>query len=174
VFCLGFLVKYYQHEHFNIPKLHSIQHYLDAILALGTTGGFNSENPKCLHIDLAKEVYCASNMCDYMEQMAVWLQHQEVVCLCILYLLWHYPAPSITGTDDSVDMDEDGNINTATGISAAESPLPITWHVAKWPAFANQPIPELEAPYGAVDFLPMFSEFIWYHAPCAFTPSKYD
>jgi hypothetical protein len=50
-------------EHFNILKLHNIQHYLDAILALGSTDRFNSENPECLHIDLAKDVYCASNMC---------------------------------------------------------------------------------------------------------------
>jgi hypothetical protein len=35
-------------------------------------------------------------------------------------------------------------------------------------------IPELEALYGAINFLPAFCEFIQYHAPHAFTPSKYD
>ena len=142
-----------------------------------STDRFNLETPECLHIDLAKEAYHASNMCDYMEQMAVWLQCQKGVCLHILFLLWHYPPPSITGTDDSVDndIDEDhGDIETAIGTSATKSPLPISWHVAKWPAFANRPISELEALYGAVNFLPMFSEFIQFHTPRAFTPSKYD
>ena len=51
-------------EHFNIPKLHAILHYINAIRALGSTDGYNSESPERLHIDFAKEAYRASNKRD--------------------------------------------------------------------------------------------------------------
>ena len=68
-------------EHFNIPKLHIIQHYIDAFLAHGSADGYNTESPERLHIDLAKEAYRASNKCDFLEQMALWLQRQEAIFL---------------------------------------------------------------------------------------------
>jgi hypothetical protein len=61
-------------EHFNIPKIHAITHYVDCIRALGSADGYNTESPERLHIDFAKEAYRASNKRDYMEQMALWLQ----------------------------------------------------------------------------------------------------
>jgi hypothetical protein len=68
------LVKLGIQEHFNIPKLHMIQHYIDAILAHGSTDGYNTESPEQFHIDLAKKAYQASNKHDFLEQMALWLQ----------------------------------------------------------------------------------------------------
>ncbi|KAI6004573.1 hypothetical protein EDC04DRAFT_2871792 [Pisolithus marmoratus] len=47
-----------QATHFNIPKVHSMQHYH-------------------LHIDYAKEAYHASNKKDFVAQMTVWLHRQE-------------------------------------------------------------------------------------------------
>jgi len=44
-------------EHFNIPKLHVILHYLNAIRALGSADGYNTEFPEWLHIEFAKEGY---------------------------------------------------------------------------------------------------------------------
>lgn len=75
-------------EHFNIPKLHSMQHYVDAIRRLGSADGYNTESPERLHIDFAKEVYRASNKRDYTEQMALWLQRQEAIDLRTAYLNW--------------------------------------------------------------------------------------
>ncbi|KAG1720848.1 hypothetical protein EDB19DRAFT_1898406 [Suillus lakei] len=57
------------HEHFNIPKLHQLLYYVQSISLFGTT-----------------DTYCASNKCDYEEQMALWLQCQEAVFLCSSYL----------------------------------------------------------------------------------------
>ncbi|KAG1723007.1 hypothetical protein EDB19DRAFT_1898128 [Suillus lakei] len=34
------------HEHFNIPKLHQLSHYVQSILLFGTTDGFNSKLPE--------------------------------------------------------------------------------------------------------------------------------
>ena len=45
-------------NNFNIPKLHSMLHYIESIHALGSLDGFNSEHPEQLHIDYAKSAYC--------------------------------------------------------------------------------------------------------------------
>ncbi|KAF8868026.1 hypothetical protein BD779DRAFT_1615592 [Infundibulicybe gibba] len=66
------------HNHFNFPKLHSLLHYLASILSLGANDGYNSEVPEHLHIDLAKDAYCASNKRDYHEQMVLWLQRYKL------------------------------------------------------------------------------------------------
>ncbi|CDO75909.1 hypothetical protein BN946_scf184877.g3 [Trametes cinnabarina] len=48
-------------EHFNIPKLHALSHYVDAIIRLGCLDGVNTENSEWLHIDYAKKAYRASS-----------------------------------------------------------------------------------------------------------------
>jgi len=42
---------------FNIPKLHSMQHYAELIRNYGTTDNYNTEYTERLHIDLAKDAY---------------------------------------------------------------------------------------------------------------------
>lgn len=73
-------------QHFNIPKLHNIRHYVNSIQALGAADGYNTEFPERLHIDYAKEAYNATNKRDYTEQMALWLQRQEAIILLQGYL----------------------------------------------------------------------------------------
>ena len=75
-------------EHFNIPKLHALLHYVNCIHSLGFADGYNMESPERLHIDFAKEAYCASNKRDYVEQMAVWLQRHEAMWLQESYFIW--------------------------------------------------------------------------------------
>jgi hypothetical protein len=48
-------------EDFNLPKLHSLQHYTSLIKLFGTTDNYNTEYSKQLHIDLAKDAYTATN-----------------------------------------------------------------------------------------------------------------
>ncbi|KAI6130582.1 hypothetical protein EV401DRAFT_2054275 [Pisolithus croceorrhizus] len=51
------LKMFHSHKHvldFNVPKIHSLKHYVSLIQAL-------SKYPKCLHIDYAKDGYQASN-----------------------------------------------------------------------------------------------------------------
>ncbi|KAG2132881.1 uncharacterized protein EDB93DRAFT_1323046 [Suillus bovinus] len=47
------------HEHFNIPKLHQLSHYVQSIKLFGAADGFNTELPERLHINFAKEAYHA-------------------------------------------------------------------------------------------------------------------
>ncbi|KAJ7646307.1 hypothetical protein DFH06DRAFT_1270854 [Mycena polygramma] len=74
--------------HFNIPKIHSMEHYTPGIRLFGSAAGFNTEAPERLHIDYAKEGYRASNKKDYIAQMTRWLQRQEAVDRFTAYLAW--------------------------------------------------------------------------------------
>lgn len=66
-------------EHLNIPKFHSLQHYIQSIRLFGTTDNYNTEMFKCLHIDFTKKGWRASNKRDEFPQMTRWLSQQENV-----------------------------------------------------------------------------------------------
>ncbi|KAJ7882418.1 hypothetical protein B0H14DRAFT_3082501 [Mycena olivaceomarginata] len=74
--------------HFNIPKIHSMEHYVAMIRLFGSLDGYNTESPERLHIDYAKAGYRASNKKDYIAQMTLWLQRQEAVDRFTAYLAW--------------------------------------------------------------------------------------
>lgn len=93
-------------ENFNIPKFHSLLHYVNAIRWLGTTDNYNTELFECLHIDFAKEGWRASNKCDHFPQMVKWLSRQEKVASYDFYRSW------LDGTqrdDDDDDNEEEGD-----------------------------------------------------------------
>jgi hypothetical protein len=98
-------------EHFNIPKLHSMCHYVMSIQNLGSVDGLNSEGPEQLHIDYAKKGYHASNKNDYIPQMAKWLQRQEAINLCMVYLRWcaELPPQDETGMNRTARMTKTRN-----------------------------------------------------------------
>ncbi|KAI1784561.1 hypothetical protein LXA43DRAFT_976630 [Ganoderma leucocontextum] len=64
-------------EDLNIPKFHSLLHYLDSIKMLGTTDNYNMEMFERLHIDFAKAGWRASNQRNEFPQMINWLSRQE-------------------------------------------------------------------------------------------------
>jgi len=66
-------------EDFNIPKLHGLLHYASSICLFSTTDNYNTKQSKCLHINLAKNAYCATNHKDKYSQMTVWLEcHKKI------------------------------------------------------------------------------------------------
>ncbi|CDO77502.1 hypothetical protein BN946_scf184912.g1 [Trametes cinnabarina] len=95
-------------EHFNIPKLHSLIHYVDAIIQLGCLNDVNTENSERLHIDYAKKAYRASSRREYLSQMTTWLQRQEAVERRQAYLAWRAGLlEAEDGTDDSSGEETD-------------------------------------------------------------------
>ncbi|KAG2148156.1 uncharacterized protein EDB93DRAFT_1240504 [Suillus bovinus] len=66
-------------NNFNLPKLHAARHYMLMIQTFGTTDNYNTEYTECLHIDLAKDVYRATNHKDEFVQMTQWLEHKEKI-----------------------------------------------------------------------------------------------
>ena len=75
-------------QNFNIPKLHALLHYTLSICLFGTTDNYNTEQSEHLHIDLAKEAYCATNCKDKYAQMTMWLERREKVQWHIASINW--------------------------------------------------------------------------------------
>lgn len=73
-------------EHLNIPKFHSMVHYMQAIKEYGTTDNYNTEMFERFHIDCAKEAWRASNSRNEVPQMTQWLSRQEKVAMFQSYL----------------------------------------------------------------------------------------
>ncbi|KAG2351279.1 hypothetical protein BDR07DRAFT_1509435, partial [Suillus spraguei] len=154
-------------EHFNIPKLHQLSHYVQSILLYGTTDGFNTKLPERLHIDFAKEAYWASNKRDYEEQMALWLQRQEAVFLRNSYIEWlsvQSQSATIAGHadhDHNIDSGSDSemeDLQFESRAAPAKAPPVIgqcVLHVlAKAPAHPRTSVQQLITAHGAVSFLP--------------------
>ncbi|KAF5372418.1 hypothetical protein D9757_011620 [Collybiopsis confluens] len=73
---------------FNIPKFHSLSHYVASIKWLGTTDNYNTEMFERLHINFAKEGWRASNKRDHFPQMVQWLSRQEKIASFDFYQSW--------------------------------------------------------------------------------------
>jgi hypothetical protein len=178
-------------EHFNIPKLHSMLHYILSIQKLGSVDGLNSEGPERLHIDYAKKGYRASNKNDYTIQMAKWLQRQESIDLRTAYLRWcdNLVPYDEEGEGHGEDNDADDAPNSAgdvdhdveverihedqvTAVKGSELTL---YRIAKTPAFSSVPLCRLEQAYGASQFLPALKVFLQENIPArTLQPNEYD
>ncbi|THU88047.1 hypothetical protein K435DRAFT_680535, partial [Dendrothele bispora CBS 962.96] len=60
-------------DDFNIPKFHSLIHYVEAIKRFGATDNYNTELFERLHIDFTKIGWRASNKWDHFPQMVKWI-----------------------------------------------------------------------------------------------------
>ena len=83
-------------DHFNIPKVHFMLHYVQSIKLFGTLDNFNMEYTEQLHIDLAKDAYRATNKKDEYSQMTLWLERCEKIFHHANYIAWcrsGSPAP---------------------------------------------------------------------------------
>jgi len=74
------------HPDLNIPKFHSLHHYIQLIKFFGTTDNYNTEMFERFHIDFAKEGWRASNKRDAFPQMVNWLSRREKISMFDNYL----------------------------------------------------------------------------------------
>lgn len=75
-------------DSFNIPKIHSMQHYMESIRNYGATDNYNTEYTERLHIDLAKDAYKSTNFKDEFAQMTLWLERREKVIRHAAFIQW--------------------------------------------------------------------------------------
>ena len=75
-------------DNFDLPKLHSLQHYVNCIKRFGTTNGYNTESTERLHIDFVKVPYRQSNKKDATAQMGRWLLEHEAIFQFGAYIGW--------------------------------------------------------------------------------------
>lgn len=75
-------------EHFRIPKLHMLSHYVENIRDLGTADNFSTEICEALHIPYCKKAYKATNRKEYDEQIIKFLRRKESLQTYAAYLAW--------------------------------------------------------------------------------------
>ena len=87
-------------QHFHFPKLHSLNHYLNSIKLFGTTDNYDTQHTEQLHIDFAKDAYCATNHKDEYPQMTLWLERREKILWHEAYIAWRLrqDSPSTCST----------------------------------------------------------------------------
>ena len=158
-------------EHFNIPKLHSTQHYLHMIKSHGTTDNFNTELPERLHIIVAKDAFDHTNKKDYIPQMRLRLQRHEAVWKFTAYLTWavegYIPGGNRkrrTQGNNTVDPGEDpptpddGAGGTAVNSTPA-IPTSLSHHIAKKPPFVI-PLNDINLKFGVKRFTGTLKKFL--------------
>jgi Plavaka transposase len=119
---------------FNLPKLHSLQHYIPSIELFGTTDNYNTENTERLHIDLAKDAYRATNHKDEYPQMTTWLERKEKVLRHELFIAWQ-----LNGRQLPPQIPPEVELHTH---------IKMTRH----PSVRGVPITTLVSNYGTVDY----------------------
>lgn len=104
-------------EHLNIPKLHSMVHYVEAICNFRTTDNYNTEAFERFHIDMAKEGWRASNFRNEVPQMTQWLERQEKIALFQSYV-------NSRTKDDAEEEEEEAPTprSSLTGLLIAQRP----------------------------------------------------
>ncbi|EIW56974.1 uncharacterized protein TRAVEDRAFT_170977 [Trametes versicolor FP-101664 SS1] len=75
-------------SHFKLPKLHSLDHYIESIKLFGTTDNYDTQYTERLHIDFAKDAYRATNHKDEFPQMTTWLERREKILRHDAYVKW--------------------------------------------------------------------------------------
>ena len=105
-------------DDFNIPKLHSTQHYIDSIISQGSTDGFSTESPERLHIDFAKNTYHTTNKENYLVQMTKWLDCQDACFRFSAYLQWTVKGyhSELEGTLEVKEVNDDDDDNDTNNL----------------------------------------------------------
>ncbi|KAJ6617710.1 hypothetical protein B0H10DRAFT_1797026 [Mycena sp. CBHHK59/15] len=167
-------------ENFNIPKVHSLDHYEYLIRLFGLADGFNTESPERLHIDYAKNAYRASNRKDYLNQMTVWLERQEAVDRFSAYLDWARPAAPPPATPIPPPQPSTSASSSSVPLAPPTDTLTIshTYSMAKVPPPATRAVAasHIISPEGhnASRFIPALSTFLRASFGSTFIPRAFD
>ncbi|KAF7292090.1 hypothetical protein MIND_01235400 [Mycena indigotica] len=151
-------------EHFNIPKIHAMQHYVALIRLGGSTAGKSTELSERLHIDCAKMGYRASNRKNYLAQMTQWLSRRDAIYKFSAYLDWAVPIYHASIVPPSEPA------TTPSSIAAAPVTASLPFKIAKSAPFSLS-AQVLETEFGANDFLHHLETFLRSEA---IYPSDFD
>src|SRR6267154_727321 len=153
-------------KHFNIPKFHSIIHYVFAIRSHGTLNGYNSESPERLHIDFAKVPFRAGNKRHYMAHMATYMARHEVVQCYEMFLHWVKGE----GLIEKEEQKDNGKAEPKRKWQRKDDDVEVRgcrgYKVAKTPSYGNVFVDTLVNKFQAADeyFLWYLKEFLLAHS----------
>ena len=131
---------------FNIPKLHSLLHYMVSIMLFGTTDNYNTEQTERLHIDFSKDAYRATNHKDEFSQMTMWLERREKVRQHTAF----------------IERQQQYEHCRRSVMIPIGPPQPHTGYLkmAQHPTIKAVTFDDLAMKYGAVDFMDALADFI--------------
>jgi hypothetical protein len=136
---------------FNIPKLHSVSHYVEYIKLYGTLDNFNTEYTERLHIDLAKDAYAATNRKDEFTQMTIWLERKEKILRHHQYVGWRLKGcphpPSVEWTPPGLELNRTCKLTKHPSLWAVQLDFLVTKYgathfhtaLARFIALSNEP-----------------------------------
>ncbi|KAH9932480.1 uncharacterized protein B0H18DRAFT_1115738 [Fomitopsis serialis] len=129
-------------DHFNFPKLHSLQHYVSGIKMFGTADGTNTAQSEHLHISLAKDPWRKSNRKDEYPQMTSSVVRLEQIHAHALYIDWRLAGrPDLPTTPPVI-------------------PHKLHQHLTRYPTHKSLSFSTVETRYGAPRFQTVLKEFI--------------
>ncbi|KAF8233915.1 hypothetical protein L208DRAFT_1264593 [Tricholoma matsutake] len=125
-------------EDLNIPKFHSLLHYINSIQFLGITDNYNTELFEWLHIDFAKMGWRASNHHDKFPQMVTRLSCQEKIMQFDNYIM--------------------NTLSTPPNCIPLREKVPIK--LAKYPNQAKTSLASIETSHSVPGFLTKLKEYL--------------
>ena len=137
-------------EHLDIPKFHSMVHYVESIKNFGTTDNYNTEMFERFHIDMAKEGWKASNFRNEVPQMTRWLAQQEKVSIFQCYIqdrardrITPHPfsTPTLSGTRPMISQRHTVPGQTISSIQTLHSAPSFSLHLRE---YLNSLLPSAE------------------------------
>ncbi|KAE9385017.1 hypothetical protein BT96DRAFT_841286 [Gymnopus androsaceus JB14] len=150
-------------KNFNIPKFHSLLHYVPSIQMQGTTDNGNMEAFEHLHITFAKDGWGASNKRDAFPQMITWLSQQEKVASFDFFRQWksHIELEE-SGLDN--DADNDASVTVVNGdeevVPENKSKVNFGIQLAKRAPEPNKPIVTIACDHHAPTFITSLKLFL--------------
>jgi hypothetical protein len=116
-----------------------MQHYVTAIISLGSADAYSTESPERLHIDFTKSAYWASNKKNYIKQMTKWLSCQEACHRFANYLQWTIPGyiAELTAVYESKDDDEELKEDKGDNSDDSEQDLQLGYSIVKQSAYSR-------------------------------------
>lgn len=146
--------------HFNMPKFHSLIHYVSSVHTHGTLDGYNTESPERLHIDYAKTPFRASNRRDYTAQMATWMSRHDAVRHYETFLRWA-KGEGLLENESEESGDDGDEVGSKRKRRQNDGNVEVSgthdYKVAKSPGYGNVSIDDLINKFGAAD-----EWFTWY------------
>ncbi|KIY48748.1 hypothetical protein FISHEDRAFT_42720 [Fistulina hepatica ATCC 64428] len=145
-------------KHLNIPKFHSLHHYLDSIPRMGTTDNYNTEMFERLHIDFAKKGWRASNHRDEFPQMIRWLSRQEKMVAFRKYIQRLELEDLVASAEQDDDDDEEDARQPMQ--SYTQNPAGATVAIAKYPPFPHKLLSTIESAHHCPSFSAVLKTYL--------------
>jgi hypothetical protein len=172
-------------DHFRIPKIHMMEHYVELIRLKGSADGFNTEISERLHIDFAKVGYRASNKKEYIKQMISFLTRQEKLHRFASFLTWREAIEKKAAEDakDNTAAPKEQEIRNERGDAKAqhqeendqEMEGSGLWQLAKEPQCPKVSLNSLVDTHQTIDIVNELTTYLKTNVPaCRVQPSDHD